>query len=198
MHLLLRLSNLGNKVLVSLLEAVLTTDTGSLDACTTSSSLVFKGLLTGSLSLTLVNVLHEDTFVLEDITLRLHVKFVVKVGVNLGGFPVLLQETAENTLAAHPKDLDRHTGVGATFALTMTAVSTLSTLFLVLQGTSTGVDNLWLLDDETILNESLNLTAAVGVGDLADLVGVKPDFALTNLEHTSGKALLKTKHHHLD
>jgi hypothetical protein len=45
-------------------------------------------------------------------------------------------------------------------------------------GTGTRVHGDGLADDEAILNELADSLAGVGVGNLADLVGVKPDLAL--------------------
>jgi hypothetical protein len=51
------------------------------------------------------NVFNQGTLVLEGVTLAQVVKLVVKVLVDLAGGTVLNEETAENTLAAHPEDL---------------------------------------------------------------------------------------------
>ena len=50
-------------------------------------------------------VLDKGTLVLEGVTLAQVVELVVEVLVDLAGGTVLDQETAENTLAAHPDDL---------------------------------------------------------------------------------------------
>jgi hypothetical protein len=39
----------------------------------------------------------------------------------------------------------------------------------------------WLLDDKTIANELPDVLSGVGIGDLVDFVGVKPDFFLSAL-----------------
>ena len=49
--------------------------------------LVSQHLGSGLLSLLLVDELHQDTLVLEHVTLGLQVKFVVQVAVNLLGLP---------------------------------------------------------------------------------------------------------------
>ena len=57
----------------------------------TSFGLVIQHLCTGFLSLTLVNMFHEDTLVLEHVTFHLHVQVVVQVTVDFLGFAVFFQ-----------------------------------------------------------------------------------------------------------
>jgi hypothetical protein len=52
-------------------------------------------------------VLNQGALVLEGITLAQVVQFVVQVLVDLARGTVLDEETAENTLTAHPEDLAR-------------------------------------------------------------------------------------------
>lgn len=100
-------------------------------------------LLAGFIGLQLVNVLHKDALVLEDVTLGPQVEAVVPetageetsisqsskhkqlqqicnahVPVNLLGLPVAAQQTAQDPHAAHPGQLLRHAGVGRTLSLT--------------------------------------------------------------------------------
>ena len=55
------------------------------------------------------------------------------------------------------------------------------------------MDDVRLLDYETILHQLADVLARVGHRDLIDLVRVKPDLALAALEHASGEALLETQ-----
>jgi hypothetical protein len=57
-------------------------------------------------------------------------------------------------------------------------------------GTGTGVHGDGLADDEAILNELPDSLAGVGVGDFVDLVGVKPDLALSAANNIGREALL--------
>jgi hypothetical protein len=50
-----------------------------------------------------------------------------------------------------------------------------------------------LADDEAIRDELADGLAGVGVGDLADLVGVEPDLSLTATNNGGGQALLGAK-----
>lgn len=59
-----------------------------------------------------------------------------------------------------------------------------------LSGTGTRVHGDGLADDEAILDELADGLAGVGVGNLADLVGVKPDLALAAADNGRRKALL--------
>lgn len=105
------------------------------------------------LGLLLVNVFHEDTLVLEHITLALHVQIVVQMTIDLLAVAVLLQQTTEHTLALHPQQLGGHTSVRCTLALTETAMATLAAGLGVLAHTIAGVNHDRLLDDQTILDQ---------------------------------------------
>lgn len=61
------------------------TGTSGLVASTVGGSLILEGLKTGLLGLSLEDVLHQTTLVLEGVTLDLHVELVVEVLVDLGG-----------------------------------------------------------------------------------------------------------------
>ncbi len=66
------------------------------------------------------------------------------------------------------------------------------TLGLIPYGDSgTGVYNDGLLDDKSIAVKARDVTARIGKRDLVDLIGVKPDFLLSALEHGCGKTLLE-------
>lgn len=47
-----------------------------------------------------------------------------------------------------------------------------------------------LADDEAICNELADGLTGVGIGDLADLIGVEPDFALSATDDGCRQALL--------
>ena len=114
---------------------------------------------TVALILTLVDVLHKNTLVLEHVTLALQVQLVIQMAINLLCLTVLAQQAAENTLTAHPNDLYRHACIRSTLALTETGVATLGASSLERNSASTGMDNSGLLDDQTVLNESVNALA---------------------------------------
>merc|ERR1712039_118487 len=59
----------------------------------------------GEISLGLVDGFDQNTLVLETITLSCHVKFVVKLLVDLLGLTVLTKQTTKDALATHPEDL---------------------------------------------------------------------------------------------
>lgn len=146
--------------------------------------------LTGLLGLGTVDVLNKGALVLEGVTLSSVVQLVVQVLVDLAACAVLDQQPAENTLTAHPEDLLRHTGIGGTLALSEATVATDSSGEVQLTGTGTRVHGDGLSDDEAIGDELADGLAGVGVGDLADLVGVEPNLALTAVEDIGRKALL--------
>lgn len=98
-------------------------------------------------------------------------------------FPIFL-------LQVYGIDVLRHTGIGGTLALSEATVATDSSGEVQLTGTGTRVHGDGLSDDEAIGDELADRLAGVGVGDLADLVGVEPDLALTAVEDIGRKALL--------
>jgi hypothetical protein len=138
---------------------VSTTFTESLVLSTKDLGLVSEGLGTDLLSLSLVDVFHQDTLVLETVTLGLEVKMAVQVLIDLTGFSVLGKETTEDTHTTHPDDLAGHTGVGGTLSLTVTHVATETLGSGTLTNTEARVGDLGLADDETVLDELTNVGA---------------------------------------
>merc|ERR1719264_734809 len=67
--------------------------------------LVSQHLGPGLLCLLLVDVLHQDTFVLEGVTLCLQVQLVVQVAINLLSLPVSLKKPPEHTHSHDPHGL---------------------------------------------------------------------------------------------
>lgn len=116
-------------------------------------SLVVHHLSTSLLSLTLVDVFHEDALVLEHITLDLHVQVVVEMTVDLLRFAVLLEQATEHSHAGHPQEFHGHTSVGCTLALSVSTVTALSAGDGVLANAITRVNDDGLLDDETVLDQ---------------------------------------------
>jgi hypothetical protein len=135
-------------------------------------------------------VFNQRSLVLEGVTLAGVVQLVVEVLVDLAGRTVLDEETAEDAETTHPYDLRRHTGVGGTPALTETTVSAVTSGEVQLAGARSRVHGDGLLDDEAIADELSDGLAGVGVGDLADLVGVEPDLVLSAADDRGGQALL--------
>jgi hypothetical protein len=100
-----------------------------------------------------VNVFHQDTLVLETVTLGLEVKLVVQVLIDLTSFSVLGQETTEDTHTTHPDNLAGHTGVGSTLSLTVTHVTTVTLSSSTFENTETRLSDFGLTNDQTILDE---------------------------------------------
>jgi hypothetical protein len=159
-----RIEQIKNLLLASLSSLLLsntvsTTLTSSLVLGTVGISLILNGLGSELLSLSLVNVFHQDTLVLENITLGLEVQGVVQVLVDLASFSVLAEETTKDTHAAHPQDLTGHTGISSTLTLTVTHVATSTLSSGVLTNTETRVADLGLTDDKTVLDELADVLA---------------------------------------
>merc|ERR1712097_189703 len=153
-------------------------------------------LLHDLLGLLLVDVLDQDTLILEHITLALHVKDVVQVLVDLLRVAVLLQQATEHTQAAHPDDTLGHPGVLVTLTLPKATVAPLTLSGQLLADTVARVDLGWLLDHKAILSELANIETGVRHGDLVDLIWVQPNLPLTTLEHGRGEPLLELEGHH--
>ena len=83
-------------------------------------SLFAKSLFLDGNGFEFVNLFEQDSLVLEFVTLGEHVQGVVNVLIDLLGISQLLEHAAKDSLAAHPQDLERKTGVGSTSALTST------------------------------------------------------------------------------
>jgi len=137
-----------------------------------------------------VNEFHQDTFVLEHVTLGLQVQLVVKMTVNLLGLTVTLEETPQNTHPFHPHFFLGHSGILGTFPLTVTGMTALATSFGVVTNTGPRMDSDRLLDHETILDKFADVLPGVGIGDLIDFIGIKPDLVLAAFHNRSGQALL--------
>lgn len=99
--------------------------------------LILQHLRSGLLRLLLVDVLHQYTFVLENVTFRLHVQGMVEVTVDLLGFTVLFQQPPQYTHALYPQFLLWHTSVCGTLAFTETTVTSFSAGFSVFTDTGT-------------------------------------------------------------
>ncbi len=138
-------------------------------------------------------MLDQGALVLEGVTLAQVVQLVVQVLVDLAAGTVLDQKTAEDTEAAHPENLLRHTGIGSTLALTVATMTTLTAGKVELTGSGARVLGHGLADDEAIGNELADGLARVGVGDLVLLVGVEPDLALAAANDRRGQALLSSE-----
>lgn len=76
----------------------------------------------GLLRLGLVDVLHQDSLVLEGVSLGLQVERVVQVLVDLASLSVLSEKTSENSHSSEPLDLGGHSGLGRTLSLTCKGV----------------------------------------------------------------------------
>lgn len=121
-----------------------------------------------------VDVLHERALGLVPVTLNLEVQLVVLVLRNLLRLPVLPQHTPQDSQPPDPDGLEWQTGVGGTLALTHTSVTALAHRSVAPQLSRPGVDDVWLADNEAILDQLLDVLSAVGQGDLAGLIWVQP------------------------
>jgi hypothetical protein len=160
-----------------------------------------------------VDKLHEDTLVLEDVTLGLLVERVVpstgisptlghrapnsQMLIDLSCLPVLSQQPPKNPLPAHPEHLGGHTRLGRTFPLSSTGVAALALGGEQIAGAGARVDRRRLDDHTAVLDEFLDARARVGAGDFGCLGGVEPDLALADAGDRGGEALLGAKVGHI-
>lgn len=185
----------GNSVLLGLLVGS-TFKAALLDglvAETEGLGLVSNQLGTGSLGLGLVDVLHEDALVLEDVTLHLHVESVVHVLVNFASLTVLAQHATKDAHTAQPDQLGGHAGVTGTVALTSASVASLALGLGHQAHTEARLDGLGLLEYQAVLDELAHSLARGGIANFGGLVGIHPNFALTSLHDAGSQATLQTK-----
>ena len=97
-----------------------------------SSGFLLLGQLLGSdlLALALVDGFDQDLLVLELVTLRANVEFVVLMLVDLLLGSVFSQKSSKDSLSSDPEDLSGHSGFLGTSSFTVTAVSTFSSGFM--------------------------------------------------------------------
>ena len=119
-----------------------------------------------------------------------------QVLVDLAGLSVFPEEATEDTLAAHPLDLGRHTGLSGTLALTGTSVTTFSLRSKEVAGASAGVNSGGLDNDMTVLDQLLDVSTRVGVRDFRLFCWVEPDFAFADAGDGCGEPLLRSKVNH--
>ena len=93
---------------------------------TSGLGLSLEVLLADHFSLGLVDGLNKDVLVLELVTLGGKVELVVHLAVDLLLLSISLEESTEDTKAAHPDDLLGHTGVAGTLSLTSTLMAALA------------------------------------------------------------------------
>jgi len=178
-------------------DALLSASSGLLVLVSPGFGLVGQLLGAESLSLLLVDELHQNALVLEHVTLALDVELVVEMAIDLLVLSVLLQETTQDAHPPHPQLLDGHAGVGGTLALSGARVTALATREGVLARASARVDGLGLLDDQTVLDQTTDVLAGIGVGDLRDFIGIHPDLVPAAFQHSGRQPLLQPHRTHL-
>ena len=182
---------------------------------TTSLHLVVEHLRARLLCLGLMDVLHQDALVFEDVTLGLLVQGVVtfvpqsgdpikqtnevrcvQVLVDFSTFAVFPQQAAKYPLPPHPLNLGRHPGLGSTLPLTHTCVPTLPLGGEKIASASPRMDNGGLDNYSPILDELLNMRTGVCVANFRLLIGVEPDLTLADVGDRGGEPLLRTEIDH--
>jgi len=158
--------------------------------------LILEHLCTSLSSLLLVDMLHQDTLVLENITLRLQIELVVHVLIKLVSLAIFGKETTENAHASDPNELHGHTCVSSTLSLTSTGMTTFSTGFNIQSCACPRMNSDRFSDDQTVLDETSNLVPRVGISNVGVLVRVEPYFVFAAFHNGSGEALLKDQGAH--
>jgi len=148
-----------------------------------SFGLIGQLLGTKRFCLLFVDVLHQDALVLEHVTLGFDVELVIEMSVDFLVLSVFLQQSPQDSHTPHPQFLDRHTGVGRTFALTGARVTALSAREGILPRACARMNSLRLLNDQTVLDQSTNVLSRVGVGDLINFIWIHPDLVGATFQH---------------
>jgi len=100
-----------------------------------------------------VNGLDQDGLVLELVTLGSKVEVMEDVLGDFLGLSVLLKQSSEHSLSAHPQDLAWHTSITSTLSLTEAGVSALSLCFVNSSASRSRVHSDSSLHDESVLEE---------------------------------------------
>merc|ERR1719422_268408 len=87
-------------------------------------------------------------------------------------------------------------GILGTLPLSKPTVTTLATGFIISADTGPRVNSDRLLDDKTILNQLPDVLPGVGISDLIDLIGVKPDLVFATFHDICREALLELERTH--
>ena len=114
--------------------------------------LLLQGLLLHLLCLLGMDGLHQHSLVLVAVTLGVAVEVVVDSLVDLLLLSVLAEETAKDTLSAHPQDLRGHSCLTGTLALSDAGVSPLALRLQILSHSGARMHLHCLADDQAILD----------------------------------------------
>merc|ERR1712029_506550 len=125
---------------------------GLLNLVTSGLGLVGQLFSSCLFGLLLVDEFHQNTLVLEHITLSLQVQFVVKMTINLFGLTVTYEKSSKNSHAFHPQLFLRHTGILGTLAFTVASVTAFPAGFGILTNPGTGVDGNGFFDDPSLMS----------------------------------------------
>ena len=111
--------------------------------------LLVELVLSQSLLLSKNDFLNKNLLVLEHVSLREEIQFLVQGGIDFVHGSVFLEESSESSLLSDPHDFLGHSGVLGTSSLSDSHVSSLSLLLESLVGSESGVDLDILLSDES-------------------------------------------------
>ncbi len=123
---------------------------------------------------------------------------MVEVLVDLARLAVLAQQTAQDTLAAHPHDLGGHAGLRRTLAVTLSGTTAGTLGGGGGAGTRSRAADDGLADDLAVADELADVGTRVGVANVVLLGGVEPDLALTASKDRGREALLCSEVDHLE
>lgn len=183
LHLFLGVLGLDLSDRTSLLgDSIRSSSSGGLVLRSSSLHLVGEDLGSGLLSLGLVDEFHENSLVLEDVSLSFHVELVVQVFGDFTVLSVLSEHASQDTLSSHPEGLRRHSSLGRSLSLSRSGVTSLGLGLLVGDDSRSRVDDIGLDDDVSISLESSDVLSGVGVGDFGEVGRVEVDLSLSDTE----------------
>jgi len=119
------------------------------------------------------------------------------VTIDLTRCTIPAKETTKNADTADPEKLRRHTSLMSTLPGTNAHMTTLHLSLMHLTNTSTRVHLDRTTEDETIVHELADVSAAVGKRDLSDLSGIHPHTLSAAAKNGGCKTLLELQRNHL-
>ena len=135
------------------------------------------------LCLLLEDCFDQDCSVLELISLWCQVELVIEMSVNLFSFTIFSQQSSEYSLSPDPQYFSGHSAFSTSSTFSSSSVVTFAFWFEVKSSSSSGVNFLFALHDETVFNKFSDKDSGVGLTNLLDLVGIHPDSLFSALEN---------------
>ena len=132
----------------------------------------------------------KDFFVLVLVTLGQEIELVVNLSVDLAVLSETSEETTEDSLSTNPEDLRWHAGVFATSSLSDAGVTSFALLLEAGASAEPGVDSVGPSENDSVLNQLLDVTTGCRQSNLACFLVVHPDAVAAALQHAGCESSL--------